>query len=127
MTFRYNQDIIENENVNQDSIEDSPKIIDNLEDNLESIPEKMINPNMDKKVFEIPRVGEVRNKPKSKIPKNQPISNVIGNTNDSMVTRRQSRLNGIGFVCYTSQLMLKNVEEVLRNESWTTALQEELN
>ena len=33
----------------------------------------------------------------------------------------------MGLVCYTFQLELKNVKEALGDESWTTALQEELN
>ena len=33
----------------------------------------------------------------------------------------------MGLVCYISQLKPKNVEEALGDESWTTALQEELN
>ena len=44
-----------------------------------------------------------------------------------MVTRRQSRLNEMGLVCYTSQFEPKNVEEALEDESWIIALQEELN
>ena len=59
---------------------------------------------------------------RSRIPKNQPISNVIGNVNERVVTRRQSRLNEMGLVCYTFQLELKNVKEALGDESWTTAL-----
>ena len=44
-----------------------------------------------------------------------------------MFTRRQLRLNEIGLVCYASQLGPKNMEESLGDESWTIALQEELN
>ena len=69
----------------------------------------------------------MESKHKSRVPKNYPISNVIGNMDDSMVTRRQSRQNKIDFFCYTSQLEPKNVEEALGDESWTTAPQEELN
>ncbi|RVX10899.1 Retrovirus-related Pol polyprotein from transposon RE2 [Vitis vinifera] len=61
------------------------------------------------------------------MPKNHPISNAIGNVNEHVVTRRQSRLNEMGIVCYTSQLEPKNVKEASGDESWTTALQEELN
>ena len=45
---------------------------------------------------------EIRNKHRSKLPKNHLFSNVIGKVNELMVTRRQSRLNEIGLVCYTS-------------------------
>ena len=44
-----------------------------------------------------------------------------------MVTRRQSRLNEMGLVWYTSQLKPKNVKKALGDESWTIAHQEELN
>ena len=46
--------------------------------------------------------------------------------NEHVVTIRQSRLNDKGFVGYTSQLKSKNVEEALRDEAWTTTLQEML-
>ena len=44
--------------------------MDNLENNIESILEKVINPNKDKEALEIARSGEVGNKPKSRVPKN---------------------------------------------------------
>lgn len=44
-----------------------------------------------------------------------------------MVTKRLSKLNGIGFLCQTSKLETKNVEEALDDESWVTTLDEELN
>ncbi|KAL6333603.1 hypothetical protein AAG906_028788 [Vitis piasezkii] len=66
-------------------------------------------------------------KHRSRIPKNHPISNVVGNVNEHVVTRRQSRLNEMGLVCYTAQLEPKNVEEALGDDSWTTSLQEKLN
>ncbi|WKA13265.1 hypothetical protein VitviT2T_030583 [Vitis vinifera] len=44
-----------------------------------------------------------------------------------MVTRRQAKLNEISYVCYTSQIEPKNVEEALNDEAWVEALHEELN
>ena len=41
-------------------------------------------------------------KNKSRVPKNHPLSNVIGNYEDNMVTRRQSKLNEISYICYAS-------------------------
>ena len=82
----------------------------------------MVNPNRDKKPFEVAKPSEVITRNKSIVPKNHLISNVIGNMNDFVVTRRQSRKNEMGFVCYTSQLKPKNLEETLGNESWTTTL-----
>ena len=55
------------------------------------------------------------------------MSNVIGNYEDSMVIRRQSKLNEVSYVCYTSQIEPKNVEEALNDEAWVEALHEELN
>ena len=75
----------------------------------------------DEQALDIARSSEVRNRNKSKVPKNHPILNVIGTMDDSMVTRRQSRQNKIDFFCYTSQLEPKNVEKALGDESWTTA------
>ena len=72
------------------------------------------------------QIGETSRRNKSRIPKNHPISNVIGNIDESVLTRRQSRMNLIGLTCYTSQLEPKNVEEALRDESWITALNDEL-
>ena len=61
---------------------------------------------------------EPSNKNKSRTPKNHPLSNVIGNYEDNMVTRRQSTLNEVSYVSYTSQVEPKNVEEALNNEAW---------
>ena len=56
---------------------------------------------------------EPSKKNKSKVLKNHPLSNVIGNYEDSMVTRRHSKLNKVNYDCYTSQIELKNIEEAL--------------
>ena len=96
-------------------------------ENPNDITKRNIDPNNDEFVPLDDTSKETRSKHRSKIPKNHPISNVIGNVNKRVVTRRQSRLNEMGLVCYTSQLEPKNVEEALGDESWITALQEELN
>ena len=70
---------------------------------------------------------EPSNKSKSKVLKNHPLSNVIRNYEDSMVTRRQSKLNEITYVCYTSQIELKKYWRGLDDEAWVEALHEELN
>ena len=98
-----------------------------IKDNPNDIPKKDINPNNDEVVPLGDTPKEIRDKHRSRIAKNHPISNDIGNMNELVVTRRQSRLNEMGLVCYTSQLEQKNVEKALRDESWTIALQEELN
>ena len=73
-------------------------------DTPKNIPEKVVDPNRDKKPLEVAKPNEVSTRNKSKVPKNYLISNIIGNMNDSMVTMRQSRHNKIYFFCYTSQL-----------------------
>ena len=98
-----------------------------IKENLNDILERDIDPNMDEKVPLDDTLEKMRNKHRSRIPKNYQISNVIRNVNEQVVTRRQLRLNEMGLVCYTSQLEPKNVEEALGDESWTTTLQEELN
>ena len=54
---------------------------------------------------------EPSKKNKSRVPKNHPLSNVIGNYEDSMVTRRQSKLNKVSYVCYTSQIEQKMLKK----------------
>ena len=70
---------------------------------LKSIPEKVVDPNRDEQLLDVARSSEVGNKNKSRVPKNH-LSNVIGNMDDSMAIRRQSRQNKTSFFCYTSQL-----------------------
>ena len=98
-----------------------------IKENLNDILERDTDPNTDEDVPLDDTLEKMRNKHRSRIPKNHQISNVIRNVNEQVVTRRQFRLNEMGLVCYTSQLELKNVEEALGDESWTTTLQEELN
>ena len=100
--------------------------METTKDNPNDILERDIDTNNDEIISLKDTLEEIRDKHRSRIPKNQPISNVIGNVNERVVTRRQSRLNKVGFVCYT-HLEPKKVEEALRDECWTTTLQEELN
>lgn len=64
---------------------------------------------------------------RSKVTKNHPLSNVIGDFEENMVTLRQSKLNEISCICYTFQIEPKSVEEALNDEVWLEALHEELN
>ena len=86
-------------------------------ENLNNTPKRDIDPNNDEPVplDDIPE--ETRNKHRPRIPKNHLISNVIGNVNEQVVTKRQSRSNKMSPICHASQLELKNVEEALRGES----------
>ena len=100
--------------------------METIGNNSNNIPKRDIDPNKDEIIPLDDTFEETRNKHRSRIPKNHLISKFIGNVNEQVVTRRQSRLNEICLVCYTFQLP-KNMEEVLSDKSWTTTLQEELN
>ena len=60
------------------------------------------DPNIDEGVPLDDTLEKTRNKHRPRIAKDHSISNVIGNVNEHDVTRRQSKLNELGFVCYTS-------------------------
>ena len=125
---RYEQDVIDNQIITLETIGINPKDLKTTKDNPNDIPWKDIDPN---KLYEVvlldDTLEEIRKKHRSRLLKNHPISNVIGNVNECVVTRRQTRLSEMGLVCYTSQLEPKNVKEALGDESWTISLQEELN
>ena len=93
-----------------------------MKDNLNDILERDINPNKDENVPLSDTFDETESKHRSKVLKNHPISNVIDNVNERVVTRIQSRLNEMDLVCYASQLEPKNVEEALGDESLTIEL-----
>ena len=97
---RYDRDIIESQT--KESIEGNPKDVETTIDNPNDIPKRDINPNMNDVVPLDDTSEETRNKHRSKVPNNHPISNVIGNVNERVFTRRQSRLDEMGLVCYAS-------------------------
>ena len=70
-------------------------------DNPNDILEKDIDPNKDEIVPLDDTYEEMRSKHRSRVPKNHPISNIIGNINERVVTKRQSRLDEMSLVCYT--------------------------
>ena len=123
----YNLDIIESQILTKELFGYNPEKVDTIENNPNNILEGEIDPNKDENVSQEENFEETRHKHKSKLSKNHPISKVTSNMNEYVVTRRQSRLNEMGLVCYTSQLELQNMEEALGDEYWTTTLQEELN
>ena len=98
---RYNQNIIESQILTQDSIGDNPKDMEITKDNPNDILEKDIDPNKDEIVPLDDTYEEMRSKHRSRVPKNHPISNIIGNINERVVTKRQSRLDEMSLVCYT--------------------------
>ncbi|KAF7124655.1 hypothetical protein RHSIM_Rhsim12G0088400 [Rhododendron simsii] len=63
--------------------------------------------------------------PSARVKPNHPISQVIGDPNNEMKTRKQIR-NEINYVCFTSTLEPKKVEEALEDNHWIGAMQEEL-
>ncbi|GKA07052.1 retrovirus-related pol polyprotein from transposon TNT 1-94 [Tanacetum coccineum] len=60
-----------------------------------------------------------------KISKDHPVETVIGSLNER--TLRSQVQNQSNFFCFVSSVEPKNVKEVIPNESWTMAMQEELN
>ena len=70
-------------------------------DNPNDILEKDIDPNKDEIVPLDDTYEEMRSKHRSRVPKYHPISNIIGNINERVVTKRQSRLDEMSLVCYT--------------------------
>lgn len=63
--------------------------------------------------------------PPSWIQKAHPTTSVIGDMEDSMVTRRRLN-NEIAHVCYLSSIEPQNVNQALHDECWVQAMQEEL-
>ncbi|GJQ96848.1 retrovirus-related pol polyprotein from transposon TNT 1-94 [Tanacetum coccineum] len=57
--------------------------------------------------------------------KSHPLENVIGNLNQR--TLRSQAQDKSNFFCFISTIEPKNINEALKNESWVTAMQEELN
>ncbi|GKC75134.1 retrovirus-related pol polyprotein from transposon TNT 1-94, partial [Tanacetum coccineum] len=57
--------------------------------------------------------------------KDHPIDSVVGNLNER--TLRSQVQNQSNFFCFVSSIKSKNVKEAIQDESWTMAMQEELN
>ena len=74
----YNKDIIKSQILTQKSIRDNLKDEETTKDNLNDILESNIDSNRDKVVPLDDTPKEMRNKHRSKVPKNHPISNIIG-------------------------------------------------
>ena len=67
--------------------------------------------------------------PPTRIEKNHPTDNIIGELIDGIQTRDKSKRNYqdmVRYVCYTSSIEPKNVKEILQDEYWVKAIQEEL-
>ena len=85
---RYDQDIIDIQILTQESIWDNPENVKSIEKNLNNIPKRDIDPNKDEIVPLEDTFKETRNKHRSRVPKNHPISNVMSNVNKHVVTKR---------------------------------------
>ena len=62
--------------------------------------------------------------PPTRIQKNHPTENIIGDLNEGMRTRDKPKRNYhdmVRFVCYTSSIEPKNVKEALLDEYWIKA------
>ena len=82
-----------------------------IENNHNDIPERDVDPNIDKVVPLDDTLEEITDKHRPEYLRTTLVSNVIGNVDERVVTRRKSRLNEMGLVCYTSQLEPKNMKE----------------
>ena len=51
---------------------------------------------------------------------------IIGNVDDSMVTRRKRYVNFVQHMCFTSLIEPKNAKEALLDKFWVKAMHEEL-
>ena len=85
---RYDQNIINNQILTYESIGDNPKDLQTTKDNPTDIPKRDIDSNNDEVVPLDDTFEEIKDKHRSRIPKNHPISNFISNVNDYVVTRR---------------------------------------
>ena len=63
--------------------------------------------------------------PPSWIKKAHPTTNVIGDPEEVMVTRKK-KINVIHHACYVSLIEPKNAQQALEDECWIAAMQEEL-
>ena len=70
----YDHDIIESQILTHKSIEDNPKDLEITKENSNDIPKRNIDPDMDENVPLDDALEEIKNKHRSKIPKNHPIS-----------------------------------------------------
>ncbi|KAG9453481.1 hypothetical protein H6P81_006385 [Aristolochia fimbriata] len=71
---------------------------------------------------------ETEKAPSMRVQKNHPLDAVIGDINGGMKTRgrKQNYSEMVRFVCYTSALEPRRVEDALKDEFWIRAMQEEL-
>ncbi|KAF7143769.1 hypothetical protein RHSIM_Rhsim05G0042600 [Rhododendron simsii] len=111
------------EGVSSEEVVDIPTSVDEEVANDSEV--EVDEPLEDKELGQHNLVPLPTKEPSARVKLNHPISQVIGAPNDEMKTRRQIR-NEINYVCFTSTLEPKKVEEALGDDYWIGAMQEEL-
>ncbi|XP_062073656.1 uncharacterized protein LOC133777911 [Humulus lupulus] len=99
-----------------------PSHIETVATEAESVPTSSDRPT--KEGQEI-ITDSIQREPSARIKKNHPSDLILGDIEESMVTRKRY-VNLVQFVCFTSSFEPKNVKEALNDESWIKAMQEEL-
>ena len=85
--------------------------METTKESLNNILERNIDPNKDEVIPLDDTLEEITDKHRPEYLRTTLVSYVIRNVNERVVTRRKSRLNEMGLVCYTSQLEPKNMKE----------------
>ncbi|KAF7146021.1 hypothetical protein RHSIM_Rhsim04G0193900 [Rhododendron simsii] len=109
--------------VSSEEVVDIPTSVDEKVENDSEV--EVDEPLEDEELGQHNLVPPSTKEPSARVKLNHPISQVIGEPNDEMKTRRQIR-NEINYVCFTSTLEPKKVEEALGDDFWIGAMQEEL-
>ncbi|GJU03624.1 hypothetical protein Tco_1113962 [Tanacetum coccineum] len=99
----------------------SPLVDDDLdeEEAIRATEKKNLKNVVEDETLEIDKIVNIKES------RNHPLENVIGNLNQR--TLRSQAQNQSNFFCFISTIEPKNVNEVLGDESWIVAMQEELN
>ncbi|MCH87106.1 retrovirus-related pol polyprotein from transposon tnt 1-94 [Trifolium medium] len=124
-----NKTIMESINVIIDDLYEEEKIVEDDEDEeapqgtdvTTNVPNKTSDIVEDSFNSETPRPNKV---PSTRVQKNHPIENVIGNPYEGVKTRSREE---IANSCFISKIEPKNVKEALTDEYWINSMQEELN
>ncbi|GKA06691.1 retrovirus-related pol polyprotein from transposon TNT 1-94, partial [Tanacetum coccineum] len=99
----------------------SPLVDDDLdeEEAIKVTEKKSLENDIEDETLEIDKIVNVKEF------KNHLLENVIGNLNQ--ITLGSQAQNKSNFFCFISTIEPKNINEALKDESWTIAMQEELN
>jgi len=119
-----------NEERNNDNLTGDTQVTDGVatESATEESAEKEYHPENDVST-EVDIADPVRKMPSTRIQKNHPSKEIIGDLNEGIRTRVQPRKrydDMVRYVCFTSQIEPKNIREALLHDEWINAMQEEL-